>query len=88
MGSPPLAAADAGADEDRREHREDVGLDQADKDLERHQRDRHEQPGQRQYRGDRELPARDVPNNRTIREKVRVISDRTLSGNMMTVGLA
>src|SRR5918995_1350185 len=38
MGSPPLDAADAGAAEHRREHREDVGLDQTDQNLERHQR--------------------------------------------------
>src|SRR3546814_4062977 len=40
-------AADRGADKDGCEHGEDVGLHETQQDLEGHERDRHEEPGER-----------------------------------------
>src|SRR3546814_14185333 len=52
MDRSPLACLDAaggGAAKAGCEYGEDVGLPEAEHDLERHQRDRHEQPGQRDH---------------------------------------
>ena len=54
------ALADGAADEDHGEHGEDVGLHRAGQQIERHQRDRHEQAGQRQDDADDEDAAHDV----------------------------
>src|SRR3954447_15788900 len=60
VASALLDGADRAADEDGGEDREDVGLDEAGQDLQGHQRDRHQQSGQRQDDGDDELAAHDV----------------------------
>src|SRR5579871_1989615 len=60
---PPLASfasADGGADEDGCEHGEDVGLHEPDQELQHHERDRHEQAGERQDQRDHELAAHHV----------------------------
>ena len=51
---------DRGADENRCENGEDIGLHQANEDFERHQRDRHEQPGERHDQRDDELAAHHI----------------------------
>src|ERR1019366_8959379 len=60
---PPLAlldAADSSADEDGCEHSEDVGLDDANQDLEDHERDRHEEAGERHHESDDKLSTHHV----------------------------
>src|SRR4051812_17734175 len=52
--------AHGAADEHGGKNGEDVGLDQTGQEFERHQRDRHEQAGQRDDDGDHEFAAHDV----------------------------
>src|SRR3546814_20925803 len=53
-------AADRGADKDCCEHGEDVGLHETQQDREGHERDRHEEPGEREHECDHELPTHHV----------------------------
>ena len=52
--------ADHAGNEDHRQDGEDIGLHGTCQEIERHQRDRHEEPGERQHDADHEDPAHHV----------------------------
>ena len=54
------AFANRAGDEHHRQDRENIGLHRAGQQIERHQRDRHQQAGQRQHDADHEHAAHDI----------------------------